>query len=312
MSSPSVLRSNLVRRDQIAWPVAAAVITIGFLVVFRTAIWSDLQLSINDDRYIQIVAAPVICLFFLYCDRQNIFSRSRLNLMFGIPLLVAAVVLCTAVAVFHPGWDRITELAFVNGALVTLLAAAFLLCFGTRSFRAAIYPMGCLWLAIPLPSGLVAGLTWLYEQGSAVVTYVLLDVAGISVLREGTHFSIPNLDFNVAPECSGIRSGVALMLLAIVIGRLYLRSSGARILLILSTIPNTILKNAVRIAVTTSLGAFVDRKFMDGPFHHQYGGLVFFPVDFVILVPLVWLLMRIERGTGQPQRSSSASEIAAS
>ena len=53
-------------------------------------------------------------------------------------------------------------------------------------------------------------------------------------------------------------------------------------------------KNAIRIVVTTSLAAYVDRWFIDGPFHHKYGGIIFSPLDFVLFVPLLLGIRKLE------------------
>jgi hypothetical protein len=53
-------------------------------------------------------------------------------------------------------------------------------------------------------------------------------------------------------------------------------------------------KNAVRICVTATLAAFVDRAFIDGPFHHVYGGVIFAPLDCVLFIPFLIGLRKLE------------------
>jgi exosortase/archaeosortase family protein len=85
-----------------------------------------------------------------------------------------------------------------------------------------------------------------------------------------------------------------MLTVAIIAGYIYLRSGWARWMLILFTIPIALLKNAVRITVISILGAYVDRAFVDGPFHHRYGGLVFTVVGVVLFVAVLAGLQRIE------------------
>ena len=133
------------------------------------------------------------------------------------------------------------------------------------------------------------------QHGSATVSYEILRVSGIPVFRHGMLFSLPGLDFEVAPECSGIRSSLAMMMVAIIAGYAYLRSGWARLALILLTVPIALFKNAVRIVTISMLGAYVDRVFVDGPFHHQYGGLVFTIVGVTLFVAVLTGLQGIER-----------------
>ena len=51
--------------------------------------------------------------------------------------------------------------------------------------------------------------------------------------------------------------------------------------------PIVLLKNALRIVATTVLGAFVDRWFIDGPFHRQYGGILFGLVGVALFLPIL-------------------------
>jgi exosortase len=116
------------------------------------------------------------------------------------------------------------------------------------------------------------------------------------VLRHGVQVSLPGLNFEIAPECSGIRSSLALLLVAIVAGYVYLRSPWARSALIfLTVVPILVLRNAFRIAVISSLGAYVDRAFVDGPFHHQYGGLLFSLLGVTFFALALAMLQRVER-----------------
>jgi exosortase len=90
------------------------------------------------------------------------------------------------------------------------------------------------------------------------MSYEMLRLAGIPVYAQGMKLFLPNLTLEVAPECSGIRSLIALTLAALVAGRLFLRYGSTRLALALSTIPIAILKNALRISVNAWLGAYVN------------------------------------------------------
>jgi exosortase len=133
----------------------------------------------------------------------------------------------------------------------------------------------------------------LLQRGSAAVSYRILWLFGFPVLRHGMQFSIPGLTFEIAPECSGIRSSLTLAMIAIVAGYVYLRSAWARAALILLTIPIVLFKNAVRIVAISTLGAYVDPVFIEGPFH-RYGGLLFSVLGVALFLPALALLYRTE------------------
>lgn len=269
--------------------------------------WSPLRAAVSfsrqDDRYLPILVAPFLCVYLLHWRRREIFEHARLSLRIGVPLSSLALLLLAAAVHRNSSQDPVAGFLPVALSMVFLWMTGFLLCYGISSFRMAIYPLACLLLTIPLPSAWLDRISVAFQAGSATASYAILTLFGVPVLREGTTFSIPGLTFNVAPECSGIRSGLAFLMVGILASRLFLRSPGNRLLLILSTVPITIVKNAVRIVVTTTLAAYVDRSYIDGPFHHQYGGIIFSPLDFVLFLPLLWALQKRERRS--PQRSSS-------
>jgi exosortase len=254
------------------------------------AVKTAAHMAFSDDRYLQILLAPVVCLLLMFLERNRIFLQVQYSPRIGIPLLSLAVPLVIACAFGLPtGNSRALPLAMLAIALVWL--ATFVLFYGIESFRAACYPWCCLLLMIPLPH------PWMDQiaSGSAAVSYQILRVLGVPVLRHGFRFSLPGFDFEVAPECSGIRSSLALLVVAIVAGYVCLRSGWARLALVLATIPIAIFKNAVRISVLSVLSTYVDRIFVDGPIHHTYGGLLFSIVGVVLFVLVLVGLQRMER-----------------
>ena len=293
------------RTDQLTVKLVVLGICFGAAALFWSPLRSALTLSLHDDRYIPMIAGPLFCAYLIYWDRQSIFSKAQYSPKLGVPLLCAGAIVCVIVGSQSWTSEPILRLIPILFALVTVWQSAFFLCFGTQSFRAALYPLCCLWLLVPIPPTVMDFLTVAYQHGSAAISFWILDIAGVSVAQTGTSFSIPGLDFQIAPECSGIHSGLAFLLVSILAGRLYLRSTWGRSILILSTIPIAMFKNAIRIVVTTTLAAYVDRSFIDGPFHHKYGGIIFSPLDFLLFVPLMLGLRRLE-GL-QPEEKASPS-----
>ncbi len=246
-----------------------------------------LGLAIHDDRYLQVAAAPLLSAFLIFWNRKAIFSPAVYTPTLGIPLVTLAALLSIAFR------SRALPLAILSIVLLTL--SAFLLCFGVRSFRAALYPLSCLFLAIPYPATWMDRVTTGLQYGSANVSYAILRLTGLPVFRHGMVFSLPGLDFQVAPECSGIHSSLALLMITLIGAYLYLRSGWSRLALILLTVPIALIKNAVRIAVLALLGAYVDRIYIDGPLHHRYGGLVFSVLGAILFVLALAGLQYIER-----------------
>ncbi len=275
--------------------VAAVAVCLTILLLFWPSFAFAIGLALRDDRYLQVLLGPLASAVLLFWNRNAIFRDTQYSPTVGLPLAFSASLLgLVAVGYRRPGNEGV-GLMFAMLAGVLLCSAGFVLCYGPRSFRAALYPLACLLLMVPLPRPWMDQVAASLQRGSAEVTYALLFLCRIPFLRHGMDFSLPGLDFQVGPECSGIRSTLALLVVAIGVAYVYLRSGWLRALLIVLTVPIVLVKNAVRIVAISTLGAYVDRVFVDGPFHHKFGGLVFSFVGVLLLVGVLAGLQRIER-----------------
>jgi exosortase len=166
-------------------------------------------------------------------------------------------------------------------------------CYGARALSSAVFPLLFLFLMIPIPSSIMDNLAVALQKGSAEVTAALFKLSGMPFSRHGLTFSLPTTDIEIGKECSGIRSAASLFISGILASYVFLRSQWSRLGFALLTIPVVILKNAVRIATISWLGVRVDGAFFAGNLHH-HGGLVFFPVAVVILLPVLVGLRKME------------------
>jgi exosortase len=268
------------------------------LLAFWPSLKAALSLALHDDRYLQIMLAPLMCAFLIFRERSAIFSRARYSPRYGIPLLSLTILVAVVFVYGNPGPGTGVPRAVL--AVLSVWLAAFVLCYGVGSLRAALYPFCCLLLTIPFPPTWMDRISAGLQNGSADVSYAILRLSGIPIFRHELVFSLPGLDFEVGPECSGIRSSLALMMVALIAGYVYLRSAWARSALMLLTVPIALFKNAVRIVVISILGAYVDRIFINGPLHHRYGGLVFSTLGTVLFVMVLAGLQGLERRLSSP------------
>jgi exosortase len=249
--------------------------------------WGTLKtlfaLSQSDDRYTHTILMPLISFGLIWLDRKIIFPETRFCPRVGIPLLVLGGVV----------YGAVTGLSLEMLAVVLVWAAGFVLCYGTRPFQLAIFPLAFLLLAIPLPSTVVHVAEVGLQRASAEMAHVIFKMIGIPVFRQGLVFSLPGIDIEVAEQCSGIRSTTALLITVMMAGHLLLRSNWSKLCLILLTLPIAIFKNAVRISTLSWLGVYVSRDYLHGNLH-RYGGLPFTLLAVALLLPLMLALLRLE------------------
>jgi exosortase len=251
--------------------------------------------------------------FLLYFEKTRIFSQPKDRGVIGFPLLLGAAAIY-ALSILH-GLGAGTGLALKILSAVLVWAAIFAFCYGSRALRAAAFPLGFLAFMIPLPASVLDWIVHALQSASADVSAVLFHAIGMPSFRRGFSFLLPGVQIEVARECSGIRSTSALVLMSVLAGYVLLRSASRRICLTLAAIPIGIFKNAVRIVALSYLGVYVDRAYLVGKLHHQYGGLVFSSLSLLLLVPLLMLLRRSEgrskqveeRAGNEPRRREAIS-----
>jgi len=113
-------------------------------------------------------------------------------------------------------------------------------------------------LMVPIPDFLLSRAIFWLRSGSAEVSYALFQLLGVPVLRSGFIFSLPGVTIEIAQECSGIRSSLALVIMGLLAGHLFLRSPWTKAALALAVLPLAIVKNGIRIVTLSLLSIYVD------------------------------------------------------
>ena len=84
---------------------------------------------------------------------------------------------------------------------------------------------------------------WLPAR-SADVSYGLLLLLGLPVVRDGVFITVPGLTIEVAPECSGLRSAVVLIGIGALVGHRALRAWWTRAIMLALLVALAIVKMA--------------------------------------------------------------------
>ena len=274
------------------WLLFSAWIVLSSLLFIKpVAALVRLSLSQDDSSYLALVPFISGWVFWLY-RRRIIPNLSTDKILAGTFLFLAG---CAAVASYFSDSGSLPGLP-LSGWILSLefvWVAGFALLFGRTAINAGRFPLLFLLLMIPLPTFLLDLVIYLLQEGSAWVTGAFFDLVGVPVLREGLVFHLPRVNIEVARECSGIRSSMALLILALLISHFRLKTFWHQILFVLCGLLMMILKNGIRIATLTLLAMYVDPSFLFGRLHQQ-GGVVFFVLALLLLLPLLFFLRHCE------------------
>jgi exosortase len=272
-----------------------------------------LKLALANEAYTHILLILPLSAALIYLDsKQQDYKYINSNPLqvdpqptshTGIVLLVLAL---TAACYARWGMRNASNdirLSLGMFALVTWWIASVLLCFGLRTFRSFLFPLFFLFLIVPIPDFALGWIVEFLQQQSASASRIMFHAIGVPVTQNGIVLSIPNLDIEVARECSSIRSSLMLVVTTLVLAHLFLRSWWRKALLVVAAIPLSVAKNGLRIVTIGELGTRVDPSFLTGKFH-RHGGILFFVLSVVAVGILLWVLWRTEHGT------SAAHELA--
>ena len=120
----------------------------------------------------------------------------------------------------------------------------------------------------------------------------ILRLLGVPILREGNVINLPAMALYVADACSGIRSLMSLLTLAIIYGYLTERRLWVRWLLAIISVPVAVVANSVRIIGTGLLVQYWDANKAEGYFHASWG-LITFVISLLMLYGLHALIRLI-------------------
>ncbi len=137
----------------------------------------------------------------------------------------------------------------------------------------------------------------LLQRASTTTAAWLFALIGVPVQREGfVLHTINNVSVFVSKDCGGIRSTLAMLILAVVATYLYLRTPWRQAAFIVVALALTVFKNAIRIVTLALLGAYVNPGFLYGRLHSE-SAVIFFLLSMVLLIPYLWILHRGEATT---------------
>lgn len=267
------------------WIVAAS-------LLFARPLTALVHLSLSSADASHLLLIPFLTAGLLFIERRTIFKHPSFSAGGGIFLFLSAIIVLS----IRLAGDKVTSDLGLSGnvlAVLLLWIAGFAFFFGKAAVKSAYFPFLFLFLTVPLPNFLLEHIIGLLQAGSADITEVLFNLTGVPVLREGLVFHLPRVNIEIASECSGIRSTIALLILALPVVHYGLRSLWKKSFFLACAFFMMILKNGIRIATLTLLAVYVDPDFLTGKLHRQ-GGIVFFLLGLLLLLPVFLLLQRGE------------------
>ncbi len=238
----------------------------------------------SDPNYSHGFLVPLVGAFFVWQRWPDLKSTPVRTQIAGVPVVVAGLML---LVLGYAG----TEYFSMRISLVVVLAGVVLFWGGTQVFRKLALPLGFLVFMVPLPYIVYDSMAFPLKLLVAKFSVLSLKALGIVVVREGNIIHFPQTILEVADACSGLRSLISLLALAVAYAFVSQSSALKRWIIILSAVPIAVVTNMFRVIVTGVLAQHYGAAVAEG-FFHEFAGLTVFAVAMVLLFAVGLVLRR--------------------
>ena len=255
------------------WPIGILAVVAAFLYGGILARLVDDWL--HDPNYSHGFLVPLFSAFLVWRNRRALSRLPAKPTWWGLAGIAGALMV---LVVGKLG----AELFLTRSSFVLLLAGMVLYFLGWRWLRALLFPLAFLFLMIPIPALLFDQISLPLQFFASHVASSLLALVGVPVLRDGNIIRLPAMTLEVAEACSGIRSLMSLVALAIIYGYLLEPTIWRRVALAVAAVPIAVIANALRIMGTGLLVEYGSPEMATGFFHAFSGWLVFVMALFLL------------------------------
>ena len=237
----------------------------------------------EESYYSHAFLVPIISGFIIWLKRKDLAETvvrpSPIGYLIVIPSLLFALV---------GMWSGATapqSMVFpliIFGSVISLL--------GLQIARKLVFPIGYLYFMCVLPEFIIEALSFRIQVLSTIGATAMMRLIGLDVVRSGVNITVPNLIdvVQVGQPCSGFRLLISLLALCILIIYLVDGPKWGKAILLLFTLPLSVLLNSIRVAMIALVGNYMGVEAMLG--FHDWSGYIMLVLAMISLFLLARLV----------------------
>jgi len=249
----------------------------------------------DDANYSHGFLVPIFCAYVLW-ER-----RHELSELAPKPTSAGLVVLLGSIAVLFLG-SLGAELFLARVSLLGVMIGLLLFLHGWPMVRKMAFPLSALLLMIPIPGVIYYQLVFPLQLLASQLAATALQASHIMpVFREGNILVLPSARLEVAEACSGIRSLMSLLTIAVIYGYLSENRTWVRWLLCLLIVPIAVLSNSARVVFAAIGSEYIGLSAVEGMSHFLSGIFLFLVAILLLMACHKLLLVLLRRGSGEEQ-----------
>jgi exosortase len=264
---------------------------LAFVGLFAVLFWPTFQwmaerFEAHDSFYSHGWLVPLACAWLIWQRRDSLAQIPQRASYWGLALLVPSVLVHVAMT-----WWRI---GFLSGfAMLGTIYGLVWTAWGWPMLRALRVPMLFLLFMVPLPGVLLIATSFQMKLWAAAAAVRVLGLMGLAAEQAGSMIHLRGISVIVDDTCSGLRSLISLIALAVLWTSLMGPTAKRwhKLAVIVASAPIAVLANMARILVLVLLSAIYGPQVAESFIHYGSGIVVF----GMALLALAWFSRTVLR-----------------
>jgi len=287
-TAAQMLASSSKGRSWLIWPA----LLLCLAILLYAAVLKGLVTQWWDEPdYSHGFFVPLFSLYVLWHEREHWMSKEINPSNFGFLVMLGAVGLLLLGSLG-------AELFISRFSLLVLIGGVILFLAGWKVLRAVAFPLGYLMWMIPIPGIIHNQVTFPLQLIASRLATAWLELVHVPVLRDGNVLVMANYSLEVIEACSGIRSLMTLIALAVAYGYFVSPHRWVRYVLAVLMIPVALVTNALRVMGAGVLAHRFGPTAAEG-FLHEFSGWVIFLFALGLMFASYAILRRLARKQGR-------------
>lgn len=249
--------------------------------VWMVARWGD-KISFGAD-YSHGYLIPFVSLGVVWLKRKELIEAPKRVAKLGLLVIAGALLM-------HWVGAKMQQTRLSLMGLIILIWGIPFYFLGWHVAKVLIFP--CAYLIFCVPLNFLDSLTFPLKMFATTASTGLLNGLGIAAMNEGSKIRLvnnPNISYEVAAACSGLRSLLAMTAITAVYAYLTQKTLVKKWMLFLCSIPLAVFGNIVRVTTIFLVAQSFGKPIADG-LYHGYSGYIVFAAAISCMIGLGSLL----------------------
>lgn len=265
------------------WVLIAALLSGGITIILFGSLFHYVWMSWQIDPFYKHGLWILLLSIFLYGKFLRSFKTFSFFPFERGNIRAATTAFFTFIVFFVMGIQ--THLPWFGGvALLAWLLTLHFLFFELKLWKAFSFPLSYFLLAVPLPY--LSEFSGLLQLEISKLSQAVFSFFHFPLMQEGIVLYFPNASFEIAADCTGIKSWLVLLSLSIFFLYFLNLSFWAKTLVAFLILPIAFISNLVRIFVLLLFGFYQGQE-VAMRYWHDFSGIVFYVLACVLVLFLL-------------------------